>query len=163
MPFNKKIILIATVLLCSGCINTSISSVPNMPVQISMNTIAHPEHNPLNVGTYFTVDKNGYHTEKGETHSLTWGEVTGYGGVVVVCGLDGKLAAYDMCCPKCLNPNQPIVMDSYALGICPKCGEEFSTMYSYSAGTGFPTKGICPEPLKRYRVIYSNDIIYVRN
>lgn len=159
-------VILSTALVLIGCDSNLTSSVPAKPVQINVNTDQFPLLNPGNITSYFYVDKDGHHYANGEVFkeiSIESGLYRGHGGVVVVNGLDGRYAAYDRCCPHCLNPQQPVRMDSYARAICPTCGEEYDTMNSYGSGSGFPTKGISKEGLRRYSVQYANHTIYVSN
>lgn len=84
----------------------------------------------------------------------------GYGGVVVWIDIEGHYCAADMCCPKCLNPRDPIeVLDNGSLAICPICGEEFTLITQY----GMPTKGICKDILRPFGVYKGISIIQIRN
>lgn len=152
-------------MLLTACAGYNQSSVPNTPVNLDVDTRIYTFLNPGNTCMYITVDKAGYHMPDGSLfrRAPELGHYYGYAGVLLVNGLDGRYAAYDLCCPKCLSALNPIEPDSYARSICPKCGEEYDTMNSGEGGTGFPTKGICKEGLKRYFVSYNNYIIRINN
>lgn len=158
------LIILPLALVLIGCNNNWSSSVPSAAVQINVDTRLYPILNPGNKCSYFYVDDLGHHYMNGDVfmpNSYNSGYYHGYAGVVVVNGLDGNYAAYDLCCPHCMNKLAPIYMDSYARAICPTCGEEYDTMNSYQSGSGFPTKGISREGLRRYPVRYYDFIIHV--
>lgn len=145
--------------MLSACQNYNVSSVPNYRVNLSIDTRIWADYSPNLTASYITIDKDGYHFPNGQYKALTAGDYFGYAGVVLVYTLDGKLAAFDLCCPVCLDPQEPLEMDSYARAICPHCGEEFDTTLGY----GFPTKGKTRESLKRYNVTCPNQIITIYN
>lgn len=169
----RHITLLTLVALLAACAGYNQSSIPQSPVRVRIDTRIYTFCNPGNVGSYVYMDAHGYHKPTGEIFLLpprdergfilTDQYAYGYAGVILVNGLDGKYAAYDLCCPKCLSAINPLHIDSYARLICPKCGEEYDTMNSGESGTGFPTKGISKEGLKRYFVSYNNFVIQVYN
>lgn len=148
-------LLFLTLLGCEGSVSRS--SIPNAGVAISVNVEQFPEFTPLNTCTGFTVTRaGGYQRLNGDIFiPPTVSTICGYSGVLVVNGLDGKLAAYDLSCPKCWAHGKPLTVLSYAKTRCEICGEEYDTTYSFEGGTGFPTKGINREGLRRYKAIYN--------
>lgn len=162
---RRLIGILSIVLALTSCGNNWTSSVPSYPVHIEIKTWIF-----TSAGTNASVtivNKDGFFFPAGQWDAVREDTRYGYGGVAIVTDASGKSAAYDMCCPHCMNRNKPITMDSYGLGICPTCGEQYDTFNSFDAGTGFPTKGISKEGLRRYPVrVYntiSGEVISVNN
>lgn len=150
------ILLTMVLTACDGY--TGGSSISNIPVQLEVNTLIHTAYGPNNATAWFTVDGRGYRNEQGQLfQALQMTDYYGHAGVFVVVGFDQKYYAYDLMCPVCRMVQ--LTPDSYARVRCHSCGEEFVTDY----GSGYPTKGIAKEGLKRYSVSYYNNIIHVRN
>jgi len=148
--YGQLIIGLLFGLFFSSCENTTVrSSVPTYPVRLSINTnMGEFVHFiPENTYDYITIDKKGYHY-RNYTQALAATDMIGYAGVVVFIGGDGVYNAFDMCCPHCLKPNEPVEMDGF-FGVCPICGEAYDLSYGFAV----PTKGIGKEALRRYPVI----------
>ena len=151
--FGQQLIVLVFALCLSGCEGTTLrSSVPTYPVRLSINTnVGEFVHFvPEATYDYITIDRQGYHYHA-YTQALSATDMIGYGGVVVYIGGDGQYNAFDMCCPHCLDPKQPIEMDGF-FGVCPVCGEQ----YDLSWGLAVPTKNISKEALRRYPIVNSN-------
>ncbi|MBR1426538.1 MAG: hypothetical protein IJ609_01905 [Paludibacteraceae bacterium] len=156
----QRILLLTILPVLSACQGTVWqSSVPSYPVQLKIDTRLgqYVHFVPSNIYSYITVDKNGYHFG---THTMprTPLDYYGYGGVVVFIDGNGLYSSFDLTCPHCLNPTQPLDINGI-FAICPICGEQYDLSFGYAT----PTQGICREPLRKYTTIYSNDVITVRN
>lgn len=149
----QKIGLIVLVtLLMAGCEGTNWkSSVPDFPIHFEINTNAGMFVNfvPANVTSYLIVDQAGYHLN-GVTQPLLVTDAYGYAGTVVYIDGYHPYAAYDLCCPHCVNRDKPCQVDGL-FAVCPECGEH----YDIYSGNGVPTRGIAVEPLKQYNASYS--------
>ena len=135
-----------------GCENTTYrSSVPNRPVQLSINTAAgmYVHFVRENIGAYVVVDPTGYHFN-GQTLPLTGTDYYGYSGVVVCVDNNQNYSAFDLCCPHCVKQYAPCEVDGI-FAVCPICGEH----YDLSFGYGTPTKGISHEALRKYITLYT--------
>ena len=76
---------------------------------------------------------------------------TGYGGVLLMMGIDGPMA-YDMSCPVEVSQDITISIDENNLdAFCPHCGSRYNPL----TGDGGPLKGIAINSklgLRKYRV-----------
>lgn len=160
---HRLLYILLLTLLLIGCDSNNNSSVPSAAVQLTINTDDAPFVNyvPDNRCWCFTLENDGYHRENGDWFAARGNERYGYAGVVVICDGYGNLSAYDLCCPRCLNPRVHAYVDSYSRIICPLCGEEYSTLTKYDAGC--PTRGISKEPLRSYHVRYITPLMTVSN
>lgn len=136
----KRYLIIAIITyLCIGCENVNYqSSIPNVPVNYTLYiTSEHP---------HFIVE-NGFQTMT-ITQTKLEREALGYAGLIVWVAMDEKYHAADLCCPHCLKPNKPVMVDGlYA--VCPICDEHFDLGFGYAV----PTKGITTEPLRKYQTL----------
>ncbi|MBP5172064.1 MAG: hypothetical protein ILP04_08465 [Bacteroidales bacterium] len=132
-------------LLMPACQPTR-SSIPDMPVRVERNLSV--------INCLFP----------GNSWRLTSRELAadqvGFGGVMLVCALDGNYHAFDLSCPveaaATVRVGQP---DDMLRVQCPSCGE----IYDCGFGLGIPGRGIGEEPLKRYAVTVSNGTVRIRN
>ena len=76
--------------------------------------------------------------------SWTANSYSGFGGVLLACGLNNELLAYDMACPIECQSNVRIEVDEEAgIAVCRKCG----STYDASTVTGNP---LGTRPRKKY-------------
>lgn len=132
-----------------GCEGASFnSSIPSYPVNIELNIAAeYPHFVPDNIMQYMTFTQGRLLTDR-----------VGYGGILVVTGLDANYHAFDLACPvECRRDIKVSVDGMYA--VCPKCGEQYEIFY----GIGNPTKGISHEALRRYTCVVYNGVLRIRN
>ena len=158
----KKIVLIsAIVALFAGCKAKEVfnDAVPSYPVSIRIDTnIGQYVHfTPDNINAYIIVNKDGIYFNK-QLYPLPINTSFGYGGTVINVNTMNQYSAFDMCCPKCLKPNQPIEVDG-GYANCPGCGEAFELMN----GLGTPSRGISQQSLRRFNTLYSNGVVQVNN
>lgn len=125
------------------------SNVPDYPVNLDIDIEReYPHFVPSSTCQSLVFDHRRY--EK---------DYIGYAGVVVWINMFGEYCAADLCCPKCLLRNKPVLVpNNGSEAICPTCGESFDLILY-----GFPTKGIVDQPLKRYDVSYSGRVLHIRH
>lgn len=133
---------LAILILCcmlTGCEDVNRRSpVPYVPVNYTLHITREYPH--------FMVD-HGFQT-MAITQKKFEREYIGYAGLLIWIGMDNQYHAADLCCPNCLQKNQPVQVDGlYA--ICPTCNEHFDL----SSGYPFPTKGITKFPLRVYQAV----------
>ena len=158
---KRALYIIISLLLLSACNdNSNRSSVPSFPVRIRIDTrIGHFVNFTKDcIGSYMTVDKDGYKLNGTTVQTLLATDAYGYSGVVIYVHNYSDYAAFDMCCPKCLLRSKPIEING-AFGVCPTCHEEYELLN----GLGTPTKGIAKEGLRRYISIYASGVLQVSN
>ena len=160
MRKNIAIGFIIAVMWClTGCNDTVLtSSVPQAPVQLTLNTEAgeYVHFVTANIGEYIIVDGEGYHYH-GKTLPLSSTDYFGYSGVIIYITQEQQYAAFDLCCPHCVR-RAPCALDGFFV-VCPICGER----YDISHGYGTPTQSISNEALRKYTTIYSNHRLTVRD
>ncbi len=147
-------------LLLISCENPNTrSAVPHYPVQLQINTNTgiFVHFKPDNIGSYVIVDDEGYHYQ-GQTWPRTTADIYGYSGVIIYVTNNRDYAAFDRCCPHCLQRFIPVYIDGF-FAVCPTCGEQYDLSYGYAT----PTKGISREALRRYEVFATSDRVTVRN
>lgn len=148
----RYIVCLGVLFSLAGCEGTTFrSSVPNRPVQLSINTAAgmYVHFVRENIGAYVVVDPTGYHFN-GQTLPLTGTDYYGYAGVVICVDNNQEYSAFDLCCPHCIKQTKPCEIDGI-FAVCPVCGE----VYDLSFGYGTPMKGISKEALRKYMTLYS--------
>ena len=139
--------IITAALLCS-CNNSYNNPVPSYPVNLDINIAAeYPHFVPANIMQHMTFTKPRLVTDR-----------IGYGGVLVLTGLDAQYHAFDLSCPVEARRDIRVYIDGmYA--VCPQCGEQYEVFY----GIGNPTKGISRDPMRRYTCIIGNGTLKIRN
>ena len=78
----------------------------------------------------------------------------GFGGILVIHGFAGSgtadyYYAYDLACPKELDPTNALLVNDKLEAVCPKCHSRFSIVY----GGGTPVQGPAQSPLLPYCVL----------
>jgi len=118
-------------------------TVPYAPVNfiINLNGPDHALKNPLAYRVYAEEDRR------------LPNDRMGYAGLLVVTGFNGKLHAYDCCCPYEDSREVRVEPDSDGFAKCPSCGSIFVTIY----GLGTRESGPATESLQIYRIIPRQD------
>lgn len=154
---HRVLIILLSIFLwaCEGY-TTFRSSVPTYPVGLDLNL----QQACL---VHFTTSNTGAHLEFTRTHypeGLTRiaSDALGYGGILVYVTWDERYAAWDMCCPNCLSPDDPVEVDGM-FATCPNCGEQYDLSYGY----GTPSRGIAKEALRRYTCVVGNHKLRITN
>lgn len=145
MTATSCILLIATAL--SGCKGNQLNTqnpVPEAPVNYSLNIMRDAP----------ALDIQGNSIAITEVYNYT--QRIGYGGLLVVHGLDDMFYAFDLCCPH-EHSHDIVVEPSMISAKCPKCG----TVYDIGFGTGYPGSGPSQFPLKRYTVTTSGYNLHI--
>ncbi len=148
MPRRKTFILTILLVLLSACENTQRCDVPSYPVMFTMNILSEYPH---------FVPDNGYQTLT-FTQKRYARDLIGYAGLLVWVDMEGKYNACDMCCPHCLDPQNPVYVDGI-WAVCPACDEHFDLSY----GLAIPTKGVTRQALRRFSVINRGGTLTIRN
>lgn len=156
-----RIRLILSTLICiltlAGCDSIDENRIPAYPVQIVLN----------NPGLWNTYGVAGYgqHREfirqTGTPSNFHFLETTytGYGGVLLIMGMDPFTAgdivplAYDLACPYECKENIRVAIDDKTLeAVCPMCGSHYDVTMSGGAPTAGPAlTGTVKYALQRYR------------
>lgn len=138
----KRFLSCLLILLACSCSKFEESDIPYARVYLEIDL------------RYNDKDLVGLYNHKSITAARTAGEMTGYAGVLVVCGIDSygntTYFAFDLCCPHEAKRNIIIEPNNTGTATCPECGTEYD-IAAYG-GTGTPTKGVSKYPLRRYAV-----------
>ena len=129
-----------------SCDDTYISSIPDYPVYLELNLI-----------TTYPIFRNSTNRSLTFITPITAVERTGYGGILVYSGFDGAYYAFDMSCPYEHLSTVRVYPNGVGQAVCEKCG----SVYDIGFGIGNPSSGKSREVLKKYKTIYSVDILIV--
>ena len=144
----KRIIYITLIIVLASCENNYYSSIPSYPVNLELNILGeYPHFVPDNIMQSLTFTTPRLMTDR-----------LGYGGILVLTGLDAQYHAFDLACPVECRRDIRVEIDGM-FAVCPQCGEKYEVFY----GIGNATQGISKEPLRRYNCIVSNGILRIRN
>ena len=142
---NISFVTVISLFLIS-CDDTYISSIPDYPVYLELNLV-----------TTYPIFRNSYNKHMTFLTPITAVERTGYGGILVYTGFDGAYYAFDMSCPYEHQATVRVYPNELGQAVCEKCG----SVYDIGYGVGNPSSGKSKEVLKKYKTIYSNDVLYV--
>lgn len=152
--------IVALIIACFtmvACDDNVYDRIPSYPVYLKLNIyttgidlVAIPSYLSYPKGTYTYDDSS-----------------LGYGGVLIVNGIDNVMRAYDLSCPVEARTTTLLKMDSDGLhATCPTCGSTFSVGDIDACGS--PMEGEAREKLyflRRYTVssIQSTGYFYITN
>lgn len=162
MKLNIKYIIpitLAIITFCQGCNSIDDNRIPNMPVSLSLS----------DMGLWNTFGVSGFGSYRIFTLSprqpsdfpYTSKTYTGYGGVLLIEGLDPYTGisslplAYDLACPveRQSNTRVKIDADSY-MAVCPVCGSTYDVTIQRGAPIAGPAAtGEYKYALKSYNCI----------
>lgn len=141
-----KLLFVLLFASCSG--QAYHSSVPNAPVQFTLNVLVEdPSFTTAHTGAYKIIDRRRYETD-----------FIGYAGLLLFVGMDMNYHAFDLACPHCLSRTKHLEVDGM-FAICPICQEQ----YDLSFGYGLPQNGITNEPLRKYTCNWNGVTLTVLN
>ena len=161
MRFSKIIKALAVVIVMaatSACDHIDNKVVPRYTVRIDLGTFAlWNTYGVSGMGEYRIFDRNKMLPSNFPYNVNTY---TGYGGVLLMMGLNGPMA-YDLSCPVEAGQNitLSISADNFE-AVCARCGSHFDPMM----GAGGPVKGVAINNkvgMRQYRVIPSNSGGYI--
>ena len=153
----KLAIFISTLTLFMSCKDNVQSSIPNFPVNLSVDLTAQYSTFRNSIGQFLYFKS-----------PVKAGENAGYGGIIIYSGIDDNgntiYYAFDMACPYEAKTTVRVYPDPTGLPqvICEKCGSVFYVDY----GSGYPVSGPAKEAnefLKNYRTSLSpsGDVLYI--
>ena len=152
--------LIVLLALTSACEHIDNKTVPRYTVRIDLGSYAMWSTYGVNgVGDYriFNRDK---HIPSNFPYNIN--TYTGYGGVLLMMGIDGPLA-YDLSCP--VEIKQDIVLSISSENfeaVCPRCNSHFDPLM----GDGGPVSGVAINNkvgMRQYHVMASNGGYVITN
>lgn len=125
----------------AGCDNYDDQRLPARPVHIEIYSAQWSVYGVHGYTEWQTFIKNSQ--PKGFAWSAN--SYTGFGGVLLVSGLNNELLAYDLACPvECQSQVRVEVDDLAGVAVCKKCG----STYDIFTGYGQPLSGRAQE--KKY-------------
>ena len=156
VKYNLIITILA--LFFVSCNDNVISSIPDYPVYLNLNlTSTYPTFR--NSHLHYILFAKGINVI----------DRVGFGGILVVTGIDGSYYAFDMSCPYEANKdilvfpngskekNATEYFSHNGQVVCEKCG----SVFDITSGFGNPISGKAKETLKRYKANLSGDILSI--
>ncbi|MBP2690552.1 MAG: hypothetical protein J6B44_01825 [Muribaculaceae bacterium] len=153
-----SLVVAAAVLSCIGCDRLDDQRIPPAPVYIAFNTVG--EWTIPGVGVGGAMDYSRFIKEERipSGYHYTAISATGFGGVLLVCDVNGNPTAFDLACPVECKRNIRVKIDTKAMvAECPDC---HSTYDVFSLG-GHPLSGPAAQDgfgLRRYNVGSANGL-----
>ena len=145
-------------LIFSACESVDQQRIPNLPVNISLADAGI--WNSYGVSGYgmsrnFILNPSGISSPIGFSYSAT--SATGFGGVLLISGLDLIPLAYDLACPVERNPKILVAVDPETyFAVCKECGSVYDVTLAYGAPVAGPAaSGKYKYELKAYHCIPS--------
>lgn len=146
--------------LLASCEGTTFqSSVPAYPVRVVIDTRigAFVHFQPTSLGSYVTVNKDGYYLDGQWVSAVSAMDAWGYGGVVAYVSTMGY-TAYDLACPYCAEHGRCRTCTIDGMNaVCPECGEEYDLM----SGAAVPQKGLSHEAMRRLGLVNADGRITI--
>lgn len=130
----------------SSCYDNYISSIPDYPVNLSLNLTSTYPTFKNSVNQFLVFEK-----------PVKQGDFVGYGGILVYTGFDGNYYAYDLACPHEADSKVKVVPNELGQAECKVC----ASVYDISYGIANPVKGPAKETLRRYKTALQGDILVV--
>lgn len=144
----------------SACDHIDNKTVPRFMVRIDLGNYAMWGA----YGVYGMGDYRIFNREKRLPSNFPYNvnTYTGYGGVLLMMGIDGPMA-YDLSCP--VESSQEVILsissENYD-AVCPRCGSRFNPL----TGDGGPLSGVAitnKVGMRQYRVLPSNGGYFITN
>ncbi len=154
VPFRHLLgcCLLAASYLFTGCDNYDDQRLPARPVHIEIYSAQWSVYGVHGYMEWQTFVKNSL--PKG--YSWAANSYSGFGGVLLICGLNNQLLAYDMACPVECKSNVQVTVDEEAdVAVCNACGSTYDVFNGY----GQPLSGRAQEKkygLTSYQVTYTS-------
>ena len=154
VPFRHLLgcCLLAASYLRTGCDNYDDHRLPARPVHIEIYSAQWSVYGVHGYMEWQTFVKNSL--PKG--YSWAANSYSGFGGVLLICGLNNQLLAYDMACPVECKSNVQVTVDEEAgVAVCNACGSTYDVFNGY----GQPLSGRAQEKkygLTSYQVTYTS-------
>ena len=154
-------LLAAMVLMAAGgCDTIDNKSVPRYTVRIDLGSYAlWNTYGVVGMGDYRIFNRDKRLPANFPYNVNTY---TGYGGVLLMMGMDAPLA-YDMACP--VEASQDIILNIDASNfeaVCPRCNSHYNPL----TGNGGPVSGVAINNkvgMRQYRVNPSNGGYFISN
>ena len=156
MKVNKifcVFLALLALVLGSSCEKIDNKVVPNFTVRIDLGSISlWNTYGVSGMGEYRIFNR-----EKGVPSNFPFNvnTYTGYGGVLLMMGMDGPMA-YDLCCPVELSRDVILSIDPDNFdAVCPRCGSRYNPL----TGAGGPLSGVAINNkvgMRQYRTMPSN-------
>lgn len=134
----------------SSCEEKYISSIPDMPVYLTVDLNVH--------NTFRNSNYKAMIFERNNT--LQSGHAVGFGGILLYTTYEGKYVAWDLACPYEVDAKTKVELvqenekDFVYHTTCPVCGSKYELMY----GIGNPVSGPSKEILRPYKVSRSSNM-----
>lgn len=163
MRFIKFYHLLAALILAAvatGCDHIDNKAVPRFTVRIDLGNYALWN----TYGVHGMGEYRIFNREKGIPSNFAYNinTYTGYGGVLLMMGIDGPMA-YDLACPVEVSQNVILAVDAATYeAVCPNCSSRFNPL----TGAGGPVSGVAINSklgMRQYRVTPSSGGYVISN
>lgn len=157
LAITAAIMLLA---LCGSCDRIDNKSIPSFIVRIDLGNYATwNAYGVHGMGEYQIFNREKKIPANFPYNVNTY---TGFGGVLLMMGIDGPLA-YDMACPVEIDPNITLSINADNFeAVCPKCGSHYNPL----TGDGGPVYGVAINTkvgMRKYRVMPSSGGYFISN
>lgn len=156
--------IIGFLFILPSCQGVDDNRIPNMVVNISLSDAGvWNTYGVSGFGTHRNFILNQSGTSQPAGFSYKYGSATGFGGVLLIEGIDAlnpsvaSPLAYDLACPVERNPNIRVVIDDETyVAVCKECQSIYDVTMAFGAPiSGEAATGKYKYALKQYRVIPS--------
>jgi len=130
----------------TSCYDNYISSIPDYPVNLTLNLTSTYPTFKNSVNQFLVFEK-----------PVKQGDFVGFGGILVYTGFDGNYYAFDLACPYEADSKIKVVPNTLGQAECKLCG----SLYDISYGIANPVKGPAKETLRRYKTALQGDILVI--
>jgi len=158
--FLHSLLALFLLLAATGCDHIDNKSVPNFTVRIDLGNYAlWNTYGVVGMGDYRIFNRDKRLPSNFPYNVNTY---TGYGGVLLMMGMDGPMA-YDLSCPVEISQNITLSIDANNFdAVCPRCGSHYNPL----TGAGGPVSGVAINNkvgMRQYRVNPSNGGYFISN
>ena len=159
----KLLTVVATLLAIvplGGCDHIDNKTVPRFTVRIDLGNYAMWSTYGVNGMGQYRIFNRDKHLPSNFPYNVN--TFTGYGGVLLIMGMDGPLA-YDLACPVEISQNVILSINNENFeAVCPRCNSHFDPLM----GAGGPVSGVAINNkvgMRQYRVTPSGGGFVISN
>ncbi len=155
--FYSSIVILAAVFSFNSCIENTVSTIPDYPVNLRLDLTATYSTFYNSIGQQiYTKSNQIYYNDN--AFPLKETERTGFGGILIYTNYERKYCAVDMACPYEAKRDVCVEIDGLE-AVCPECGSKFDI---YNSEYAPPSKGPVTQALKKYKTqLSSNGILLI--
>ena len=158
--YYRFLLAVAVLMTATACEHIDNKAVPSFKVRIDLGNYAMWNTYGVNgMGDYRIFDRD---KKLPANFPFNVNTFTGYGGVLLMMGMDGPMA-YDLSCPVEVSRDVILSINPENFeAVCSKCGSHYDPLM----GAGGPVKGVAINNkvgMRQYRVLPSNGGYIITN